>query len=153
MKTLKFDWNINIGESATKRVVQRKTEFHFMDILKEIKVEKNTCIVILNDNIFSKEDLFNEYYTKLKLPSHFGFNWDSLNDCLVGLEWIKQKNIQIYHLQLPQINEKDLKIYLDILKDSSGEWIGMNWRPEYIKSIYFDLKDYNIVHNLMDEPM
>jgi RNAse (barnase) inhibitor barstar len=150
MKTLKFDWEVEylwgIGKSANKRIIQRKTEFYFIDKFEEIETRNNPYIVALNDNIFSKEELLNEYYVKLKFSSYFGFNWDALLDSLANLENVKQEDVAIYHDALPQLNDKDTEIYLKILKDSSGEWIGMDWcTNNHVLMIYFNLRDYNKV--------
>lgn len=154
MKTLKFDWNIDylwgIGSFSSKRVVQRKTEFYFIDTFEEIKIEGDTYVVVLNGNIFFKEDLFNEYYTKLKFPSYFGFNWEALEDCLKDLIWIEQESIIIYHPDLPQLSDEDMKTYLKIIRDSSGEWIGMDWcQKNPVISVFFNLKDYDKVQQFI----
>lgn len=148
MKTLKFDWNIDylwgIGKSVTKQIVQRKTEFCFIDKFDEIKTKNNSYMVTLNDSISSKYELLNEFYTKLKFPSYFGFNWDALLDCLAYLENIEQESIVIYHNVLPQLNDKDMEIYIKILKDSSGEWIGMDWCTNNpVIKVYFNIRDYD----------
>ncbi|MCL2598204.1 MAG: barstar family protein [Paludibacter sp.] len=154
MKILKFSWETEyswgIGKSTTKRIVQRKTEFCFIDKFEEIKMENNSFAVTLSDNIFLKEELLNEYYIKLKFPSYFGFNWDALYDCLAYMENIQQKNVIIYHNALPQLNDNDMKIYLKILKDSSGEWIGMDWcANNHTINIYFSMQDYDKVQQLI----
>ncbi|MGA4798439.1 barstar family protein [Streptomyces lavendulocolor] len=32
--------------------------------------------------------VFQQFYDGLKLPDHFGWNWDALSDCLRDLEWL-----------------------------------------------------------------
>jgi hypothetical protein len=155
MKTLEFDWATaylwGTGKYATKRMVHRKTEFCFIDKFEEIKTENSSYIVTLNDNISSEEELLNEYYVKLKFPAYFGFNWNALYDSLLNLENIKQEKVVIYHHTLPLLHIEDMKIYLDILKSSSGEWIGMDWCPNnQIINIYFNLKDYDRVLQIIE---
>jgi hypothetical protein len=71
-------------------------------------------------------------------------------DSLANLENIKQENVVIYHNVLPQLNDKDTEIYLKILKDSSGEWIGMDWcTNSHVIMIYFNLRDYNKVQQIV----
>jgi hypothetical protein len=58
----------------------------------------------------------------LWLPGYFGFNWDALDDCLTDLSWIQEKRVVLEHAGLPNIPEADLKIYLEILRDSVLDW-------------------------------
>ncbi|MEU9083440.1 barstar family protein [Streptomyces sp. NPDC048357] len=34
------------------------------------------------------DGVFQEFYDGLRLPDHFGWNWDALFDCLRDLEWL-----------------------------------------------------------------
>jgi hypothetical protein len=149
MKTLKFDWEVEnlwgIGKSTTKRIIQRKTEFYFIDKFEEIETRNNPYVVALNDNIFSKEELLNEYYIKFNFP-YFGFNWDALLDCLRDLDWIKQKDILIYHEKFPTLNQKGLKIYLEILRDLVGHW---KQYEEHNFEVYFNINDYDKIQQIM----
>ena len=154
MRILKFEWEVKyswgLKKPVRERIVQRKTEFCFIDKLEEIKTGNDSYIVTLNDNISSEEELLNEFYTKLNFPSYFGFNWNALYDCLVYLENIQQENVIIYHNALPQLYDDDMKIYLDILKDSSGEWIGMDWcTKSHVIKVYFNMQDYDKVQQIM----
>jgi hypothetical protein len=155
MRTLKFDWEIKYSWGLKKpfreAIVQRKTEFHFVNELEEIKTRNDSYMVIFNTST-SKEELLNEYYIKLKFFPCFGFNWDALSDSLVCLENIQQKHIVIYHHILPQLNDNDMKIFLEILKDSSGEWIGMDWCTQnHIIDIYFNMQDYDKVQRIVEK--
>lgn len=154
MKTLKFEWEIKYSWGLKKpfreAIVQRKTELYFIDKFEEIKTRNDSCVVTFNNNSSSKEELLNEYYIKLKFPTYFGFNWDALSDCLACLENIQQEHIVIYHHILPQLNDNDMKIFLRILKDSSGEWIGMDWCTQnHIIDIYFNMQDYDKVKKML----
>jgi len=149
MKRLDFHWIVNTWTYANKKripqSIENNAEFYFIENPAEINNKSNAYFVtIINDNI-SEEDLFNEYYAKFKFP-YFGFNWDALNDCLGGLEWIEQKNVIIYHPQLPQLNEKDLKIYLEILRNAVSLW---NKYEEHNFEVYFNLKDFDKVQQIV----
>lgn len=69
----------------------------------------------IDSNVKSKEDLLTELYTKLGMPSYFGFNWDALRDSLADLHWITTKDVFLVHAGIPHIKENDLKTYLVIL--------------------------------------
>jgi len=73
-------------------------------------------------SVRSKGQLLNELYNKLQLPDYFGFNWDALSDCLRDFHWIRNKGIVLIHSATPQIEENDLKIYLEILNDAAQDW-------------------------------
>ncbi|QHA09924.1 hypothetical protein GQF42_31095 [Streptomyces broussonetiae] len=34
------------------------------------------------------DGVFTEFYEALRLPDHFGWNWNALRDCLSDLQWI-----------------------------------------------------------------
>ncbi|MDR1372829.1 MAG: barstar family protein [Dysgonamonadaceae bacterium] len=122
-----------------------KEEFYFINDSEKIN-NNNSCILILKDNVISKEELFNEYYVKLKFPPYFGFNWNALWDCLSYLENVIQKEVIIYHQTFPKLEEKDLEIYLEILLDSVIQW---KKYEEHNFEVYFNLKDYDKVKRLI----
>jgi len=149
MKRIDFHWVENTWTYANKKQVplsiEKNAEFYFIETQEEINNKENAYFVtIINDN-FSKDDLLNVYYIKLKFP-YFGFNWDALEDCLRDLAWIEQENVIIYHPQLPQLNEKDLEIYLDILRGIVGHW---KKYEEHNFEVYFNLKDYDQVKQII----
>jgi len=149
MKRLDFHWIVNTWTYTDKKQIpqsiENNAEFYFIEKPEEIKNKSNSYFVsIINDN-FSEDDLFNEYYTKFQFP-YFGFNWNALQDCLGGLEWIKQKDVFVYHPKLPQLNEIHLEIYLDILCCTVGLW--KKWE-EHNFEVYFNLQDYDVVQQVM----
>jgi RNAse (barnase) inhibitor barstar len=70
----------------------------------------------------SEDELFEELYKKLNFPDYFGFNWNAVYDCLRDFHWIQNKGIVLIHTEIPQIEENDLKVYLEILKDAVQDW-------------------------------
>lgn len=96
--------------------------FQFADNPAELKKE-NSFIATIPINIKSKSQLLDVYSDKFKLPDYFGRNWDALDEVLKDFYWIGQKIIIIFHEGIPSgLNEKDLKIYLDILTDAVQVW-------------------------------
>jgi RNAse (barnase) inhibitor barstar len=85
----------------------------------------NTKIAIIKP-INSVEDLFNELYNKLPLPSYFGYNWNALDECLSDLHWIKEKRLIILHEEKLNIPQSDLDVYLDVLKVAVENWTNNN---------------------------
>ncbi|MCX4742524.1 barstar family protein [Streptomyces antibioticus] len=41
------------------------------------------------------DGVFTQFYEALRLPSHFGWNWNALRDCLTDLHWINAPHILI----------------------------------------------------------
>lgn len=68
-------------------------------------------------------DIFLHYMKEGDFPDYFGRNWDALLDCLSDFSWANQYRILIIHNDLPLIDhEKDLRIYLEILKTAVDTW-------------------------------
>ncbi|MBU0577369.1 barstar family protein [Patescibacteria group bacterium] len=82
----------------------------------------NRIILHIPKTITKKTDLFDVFERGFQFP-YFGRNWDALNDCLNGFEWIKEKSeIMVFHTDLPQLSDKELHIYLDILLHCVNSW-------------------------------
>ena len=80
-------------------------------------------VIRLPQGIQDKVGLLSHYAKAGQFPTYFGNNWDALNDCLRDFSWINKKNIIITHDDLPLLNdEKNLLVYLDILKDTLKHW-------------------------------
>ncbi len=74
--------------------------------------------------ISNSDELLKALYYSLWFPGYFGFNWNSLYDCLRDFDWISYYKIIIEHDSLPSIPDSDLKTYLEILRDSVVDWHG-----------------------------
>lgn len=80
-------------------------------------------VLRLPEGIREKSSLLSYYAKTGHFPDYFGNNWDALNDCLRDFSWIQQKRIVIVHRDLPLSgNEKELLVYLEILKDALRSW-------------------------------
>ncbi|WP_440972722.1 barstar family protein [Pseudomonas koreensis] len=80
--------------------------------------------VLIDPSIQATEELIRSLYYLLWLPGYFGYNWDALYDCLRDLSWVPCHKIVLVHESLPELPRDDLKIYLEILRDSVLDWIG-----------------------------
>jgi hypothetical protein len=80
------------------------------------------AFVVHLTGVIGKEKLLSALNAKLKFPSYFGFNWDALYDVLRDFHWVKERIIVLVHDYLPVLDNDDLKIYLNILSDSSRDW-------------------------------
>jgi hypothetical protein len=67
----------------------------------------------------TENDLISLYRKELSFPEYFGTssNWDAFYDILSDLYWLDINKIVIYHESLPQLDEKDIRIYMGIIND------------------------------------
>jgi len=97
--------------------------FKFLDVSPSYDAAE-VFYVRVDPKICHQEELLKSLYFLLWFPGYFGFNWDALYDCLRDLEWISYRKVVIVHEALPNLPEEDLKIYLEILRDSVLDWGG-----------------------------
>jgi hypothetical protein len=106
----------------------------------------NSCGVNLYvrcEEAHNKQVLFDTYGVGLDAPqSYFGLNWDAFSDCLTGLEWISERQINIVHDGLPLLTDQDLAIYLEILASATSEW--NNKRTDKLARYYRNFKAHNL---------
>ena len=58
----------------------------------------------------------------MNFPKYFGENWNALSDCLRDFNLIEETNILIVHKEVPNLENEQLSVYIDILKDSVSDW-------------------------------
>lgn len=80
--------------------------------------------VRIDPSIGNAEELIRALYYLLWLPGYFGFNWDALYDCLSDLSWIPCRKVVLVHVNLPELPREELKVYLEILRDTVLDWDG-----------------------------
>lgn len=88
-------------------------DFLFTD--KRLSVNSNVFYARMTEHIYSKDQLLDSLYYMLWFPSYYGMNFDALNDCINDLTWLNENYIILHHKHLPNINDEDLSIYIDIL--------------------------------------
>lgn len=74
--------------------------------------------VWVSHRIRTKRELFVALARQLHFPSHFGGNWDALNDCLHDLSWLPDpEEIVLIHDGLPfgVGPSRSRRIYLELL--------------------------------------
>lgn len=113
--------------------------------LKELS-EKDFVAVIPKE-ITEPELLLLVLYEKLKFPSYFGFNWNALDECLRDFHWNDKYRIVIVHEELPRLQDKDLKIYLEVLRDCANDW---KPQEEHKLVIYFPFHSYATIQSMLN---
>lgn len=94
--------------------------------------------VRLDPLISNTDELLRFLYYLLWFPGYFGFNWNALEDCLRDFSWVSEEKIIIVHDALPNISNDDLKIYLEILRDTVLDWYGYE---QHTLKVVFQKKD------------
>lgn len=92
--------------------------FHFESCPETLEALR----VSVPSDINNKEALFDALEVLLDFPGYFGRNWDALEELLTDLSWLTAKVVILEHVALPQLPEKELKIYLQILGTSVLSW-------------------------------
>ena len=86
-------------------------------------VTEQDFLLQIPKGVQSTTDLFSHYEERGDFPGYFGHNWDALLDCLRDFSWKTQRRIVIAHDDLPlSNNEKELRIYLEILETAAKDW-------------------------------
>lgn len=94
--------------------------------------------VIIDSRIVNKRQLIDYIETLLCAP-YEGDNWDGFEEALRDLSWLKEKNIVLYHANLPSLPDSELAIYIDIIKIASQSWDSKSvnsFRSNTIKCFY-----------------
>ncbi|WP_076520257.1 barstar family protein [Achromobacter sp. MFA1 R4] len=102
--------------------------------------------VRVDPNLSISDELLKSLYYLLWFPGYFGFNWDALYDCLRDLAWIPYRKLVLVHEALPSLPEEDLKVYLEILRDSALDWGG---DQEHELEVFFRSADRRRVEKLL----
>jgi len=67
--------------------------------------------------------LFDAFGDGLLAPNgYFGLNWNAFEDSLMDLQWLPELKVNIIHENLPNLDEGDLKVYLEILGSAVSKW-------------------------------
>ncbi|MGE4573532.1 MULTISPECIES: barstar family protein [Parachlamydia] len=112
MKFLKF----------ISRILHRKRNgVQFFEKNPEVE-NPDTKTVVVPVGIKSKVDLIQLFIDKWDFPDYSNTNWDSFYANLTDLEWIKEANVRIIHLDVPLSEGKDRDVYFKILKNIMTYW-------------------------------
>lgn len=74
--------------------------------------------VTIDESTSSKQQLLERLAQGLSFPDYFGENWDALIDCLSDLTWSEAPEIVIDHAVVPDLPQRELRLYLECLVDA-----------------------------------
>lgn len=75
--------------------------------------------VVIDKTPQGKAELLERVALALSFPDYFGRNWDALIDCLSDLSWCHEPEAIIDHADIPNLQARDLRLYLESLIDAS----------------------------------
>jgi len=76
-------------------------------------------------SIQRKEQLLNALATALRLPKHFGHNWDALEECLVDLDLPEADGICLYYDHIDGLldaHPDQFETLVEICRDAVSSW-------------------------------
>lgn len=120
--------------------------FKFINGLAEYNT-KEVFFARLDPSIKSIEYFFNSLSCVLWFPGYFGSNWNAVYDCLRDFSWIPNRKIVLTHDVLPKISWEDLKIYLEVLKESVESW---KEDDDHEFEVVFQKKDREKIESLLE---
>ena len=94
-------------------------------IQKQAKAHGFAFFHIEGKNIERKEQLMNQLATSLRLPKHFGLNWDALEECLNDMDDVDGDGFVIYYDHIDPLLEghpSEFETLVEILRDSVKSW-------------------------------
>ena len=126
--------------------MKKNEYFLYHSCLSEID-SSNSCSMYVDD-IKNKTEILSLYYQSFKFPDYFGFTWDALTDSLCYLDaWLLEKKIIVIHKKLPQLGEKDFKIYISVLYDVCEFWAK---HPDVLEfKVYFPIEYKSIIQGIL----
>ena len=93
---------------------------------KAAKAESYAFFHIDGKNITRKEQLMNAAATALRLPEHFGGNWDALEECLTDMEWVEDADGYLLYYDhidgLLSAHPDQFETLVEILRDAVDSW-------------------------------
>ncbi|RKT22482.1 guanyl-specific ribonuclease Sa [Paraburkholderia sp. RAU2J] len=108
--------------SCPKVIAMTKSSPFRYEAAPDPSLRREAFVAVMPHAIGMKSTLLEALASALAFPAYFGSNWDALFDCLRDFSWIAERNIVLVHDDLPALPERELQIYLRVLRDSVLDW-------------------------------
>ena len=79
-------------------------------------------IVVIDSHLIGKRDLIDALSEGIESP-YVDDNWDGLEEALRDLSWLPVPKVTIIHYGLPDLNDEEMEVYVDVLRCADMEWI------------------------------
>ena len=77
----------------------------------------------------TREELFEEFSSKLLFPDYFSNNWDSFDEIMNDLEWLDSNQFVLFFKNLDLLLSQDSKnrdMFFEIISENMKEWVAGN---------------------------
>lgn len=91
-------------------------------------------IVVIDGNLVGKRALIDAISEGIESP-YVDDNWDGLSEALRDLDWLPVPKVTIIHYGLPDLNDEEMEIYVDVLRYADREWIRYRSEKEKYKGM------------------
>ncbi|WP_053335616.1 barstar family protein [Salinispira pacifica] len=116
----------------------------FFSTLYRINQESNDFGVywLFGHKMQTKKDFYNVFSASLQFPDYFNDNWDSFEECMFDLEWLKYKSRVIGIVESDKILTQETycerEIFFDVLKSIISNY-NSSFREISKKSTFFNI--------------
>ncbi|HDR4565347.1 MULTISPECIES: barstar family protein [Bacillus cereus group] len=94
--------------------------------LKDLRIEDNIELIPINGSKCGDiNGLFSEFSKKMNFPDYFGDNWNSFDECINDLSWLKSKQYLILINDTEKLlanDNENFEVLIEILSDTCMEW-------------------------------
>ncbi len=105
--------------------------------------------VTVRSGTSSKTQLIGQLSKDLRFPRHFGFNWDSFEECVNDLSWIRENKVALIHEDIPlRTDGPNLAIYLSILAHAISRF---EYKRKKTLIVLFQSKDRKALMDFMKD--
>ncbi len=128
-----------MGRCTARQIITRLSPSYDAFSVFYTRIDPETSLV---------DELLRSLYYVLWFPGYFGFNWDALYDSLRDLSWMPCKKVVLVHESLPRLNNEDLRVYLEVLRDSVLDW---HAGDDHVLEVNFRSRDESIIRSILSE--
>ena len=91
-------------------------------------------IVVIDGNLVGERALIDAISEGIESP-YENDPWDGLYDALLDLSWLPIPKVTIIHYGLPDLNDEEIEVYVDVLRCADMEWIRYRSEKEKYKGM------------------
>ena len=117
------------------------------DIINLLNTHPSDLNIIIDKNIVGKNNLIDVIYRGIE-SDYTDHSWDGVDEALQDMCWLSDRTVRVVHLDLPDLQQHDLEVYMSVIKDADESWHGENrkeWSYPANFEVHFifaeDLKD------------
>lgn len=94
-------------------------EFDPRDLIFLLTESDYHAVLVDRAPVFDRDTLMHALYQSLRFPAYFGFNWDSLKDCLTALKGMEDRKFILVFSDLSQLPRQVRSIFLEAVTEAN----------------------------------